>query len=515
MKVYSLGYVGSFVLLCSCCLIALCGSAAGRSNSTSSVDTCNFRTQRVQCGDYACDASTHVCITCDKDAQCYPAAMECDVSTGKCEVKSFGRILNFTSILALIGAFAVCAIGVIAGVGGGGILVPMFTPMMKLPMMSAVALSQSTICGQTTLNVYLSLPLKHPDASWDRPLINYQYLGLLLPLGLIGTLIGSILNNICSDFLRLLLLFVLLTAVLIRTIIKTRRQFAADKQTVRVTNASEGADGSTHEMQKIKPGTQNYKATKQSNASELTTSAGVDESVSSSLPPPRPAMPQYPVLEITMFISCFSLLLFFNVTRSYTTCGSVMWWIYVIVPIIYLSSMFYYHYSRLAALAAEEPDALTFKWNRNTSLVFPLAAVVAGAAASMLGIGGGLVLGFVMYEVGLAPEETSITGGTATFFIAFSSGLQLFFTGNLQLDSGLVGFLIGMASTGLGQLVLMKYIREHGLRFLIVASLALIVGGSLLILGGVGIVEAVETIRSGGSIFSMGRLCHKKVEIVK
>lgn len=192
--------------------------------------SCDYYTQRVQCGDLACSKKTNQCIPCTTNDDCYPGAMVCNRATGKCKVHSVFKNFDVVTAFAFIFAFIVCAVGVIAGVGGGGILVPLFTPMLQFPMVSAVALSQSTICGQATLNVFLSMRQKHPDLTWDRPLINYQYLSILLPLGLIGTLIGSILNNICPDFIRLILLFILLTAVLIRTIKRTRSQFSKDNK---------------------------------------------------------------------------------------------------------------------------------------------------------------------------------------------------------------------------------------------------------------------------------------------
>ena len=100
-----------------------------------------------------------------------------------------------------------------------------------------------------------------------------------------------------------------------------------------------------------------------------------------------------------------------------------------------------------------------------------------------------------------------MTGGMATFFIAFSSALQLLVTGSLVVDFGLAFFVVGLFATALGQFVFMKYIKEHGLSYLIIGALATIVGGSLVVLGGYGIYNAVDSSRAGGDVMAFGKLC--------
>lgn len=480
----------SLFLLCSCLVLVLCTPATCEKS-------CGFVTQRVQCGDLACDAEAKICIPCRNDADCYPGAMQCNTKNGKCEVRSYFSMFNFRTCLAMIGAFFVCSIGVLAGVGGGGILVPMFCGFMQLPMQTAVGLSQSTICGQSTLNMYLAVQKKFPDESWERPLINYQYLSLMLPLGLIGTLFGGVLSKLCPDVLRLVLLFLLLSAVLYRTVKKMRTQYAKDKAAKQVT--VEATEAATYGSAAPGEGTEESKA--------LGSSPAGSPAASPASPPPREPQPQYPQTELIAFFSCFFMLLLFNILRTYCPCGGLLYWMCILVPAVFLSVTFYQSRERLRVFSVEQPERLTFTWNYRNSVTYPMVAVVAGAAAAMLGIGGGLVLGFVLYEIGLIPEEASVTGGMATFFIAFSSALQLLVTGHLAVDYGIVFFFVGMLSTALGQFVFMKKIKEKGWSFLIVGCLAFIVGGSLVVLGGYGIFNAVVSSRNGGSVMAPGRLC--------
>ncbi|KAL7699927.1 Sulfite exporter TauE/SafE [Lotmaria passim] len=492
-------------------LLVVCGGAVASEETT-----CAFRTQRVQCGDLACDKDTNVCIMCRTNDDCYPAAMRCDTSSGKCKVSSFTSRFGWGTVLAMIGGCIVCSIGVIAGVGGGGILVPMFCGCLSIPMQFAVGLSQCTICGQSTLNMYISVQQKYPDRSWDRPLINYQYLSLLLPLGLLGTLVGGILSKMCPDVLRLVLLFVLLSAVLYRTVQKMKAQYAKDKEAQEVTveagdaaAAAPVASGSPRREYGSKDETANNDAPEvektPSTTCEATAASPTSEAIQAA--PVHAPQPQYPQQELMMNFLCFFVLLLFNIFRTWAPCGGFLYWLCVFIPLVLLAAVFHFNREKLRQLSETDPAQLSFAWNQNTSVSYPMVAVVAGAAAAMLGIGGGLVLGFVLYEVGLVPQEASVTGGMATFFIAFSSALQLLVTGSLVVDFGLAFFVVGLFATALGQFVFMKYIKEHGLSYLIIGALATIVGGSLVVLGGYGIYNAVDSSRAGGDVMAFGKLC--------
>lgn len=476
--------------------------------STYAEKSCSYYTQRTQCGDLACPKTRNVCVACQADADCYPSGMQCNLESGRCKVKSFTSLLSASTVFAMIGGFLICSVGVIAGVGGGGILVPMFAGLIHLPMLTAVGLSQSTICGQSMLNMWFAVQQKYPSPTWDRPLINYQYLSLLLPLGLIGTLIGSILSKLCSDVLRVVLLFLLLSAVLYRTVKKVRKQYEKDREAQQAVvvdgdgTGTTGQYGGCNENQEADKalGNPNDKLPDGAQPTPVTPSEGQEA-------PQRGSQPQYPTVDIAMNFSCFFVLLIFNIFRSYASCNGAIYWLCVVVPLIFLSCSFVKGYKHLSNLSESHPENLTFTWNVRTSFYYPMVAVVAGAGAAMLGIGGGLVLGFVLYEVGLIPEEASVTGGMGTFFIAFSSTIQLLVTGSLRFDLGFAFFLVGMSSTALGTFVFMKYIKEHGLSYLIIVCLACVIGGSLVVLGGYGIYNAVVTAKNGGSVMSRGHLC--------
>ncbi|KAF8279818.1 hypothetical protein TcBrA4_0105070 [Trypanosoma cruzi] len=439
-------------------------------------ERCSRVTQTLQCGDLACDTDRGVCVLCNTSADCYPSAMQC--KEGKCVVKSFVSNFSALYVVALLCSVAVCSIAVLAGVGGGGILVPMFCLLMGLPMDFAVGLSQSTICGQSILNVLIAIRKRFPCAGCSRPLINYQYLTLLVPLGVIGTLIGGVLNRLCPDLFRLVLLFLLLTTVLYRSVRKMIAQYRKDQSERRGTN---------------------------------TVSSAEEVSGTSTLDSPEEILhvtqPQYPWIEISCVVFSFIVNLSFGAWRSRTKCGGGAYIVAYCLPVLLNIVIFFCYRHRLSNM---EKFRLVFHWSNSTTILYPLVSVVAGVASAMLGIGGGLVLGFILYDVGLIPEEASVTGGVVTLFLAFSSALSLLIESHLLIDYGGVLFACGIVSTILGQFVLMRIIKKYKLRFLIIAALVTIIAGSLTFLTSYGIYSSLNLTRSGGSIIAFGRLCRAK-----
>lgn len=458
--------------------VVVCAGANGK---------CTVSNQRVECGSQTCDPVSGKCIACTNSSQCYESVMVC--VQGECRVGSVVDTMSPETAVSMAITIVICAIAVVAGIGGGGILVPMYAALTEMPMITSVGLSQAAICGQSALNMYFVITKTVAVNNEElRPLINYQYLAILLPLSFIGTLVGSAFSKVIPDWVRLALLFTLLTAVLHRVIERAKRQFKADN--IRRSGCATSTT-TTADTPKLPKGGDMEEA---------------EEEAPPSLRLPRREM----VLVATGFVT----LLACNIARTkLTACGSSAYLALFALPLAVLSALGWLGHKMAHVTMSNivagflPPDHLTFQWNHKTTVVFPVVAVVAGAGASMLGIGGGLILSFVLYEAGLAPEEASATSGFATFMIASESALQLLFQGQLVAGYAALYSVCGLVSTLVGQHILMRYIRKYQATFLIVVALAFIVGGSLLTLTSYGIYDLVELLRNDGSLLAFGHFC--------
>jgi hypothetical protein len=78
------------------------------------------------------------------------------------------HVVNFYSTLAL--AFVAGAISAAGGIGGGGVLVPLYILVAPLSPHGAIPLSKATILGNALCQLVINFPKRHPHRPVCRPL---------------------------------------------------------------------------------------------------------------------------------------------------------------------------------------------------------------------------------------------------------------------------------------------------------------------------------------------------------
>ena len=95
------------------------------------------------------------------------------------------------------------------GIGGGGILVPIFSLVHGFSAKHAIPLSNITVFGGAVANTILNARKRHPLA--DRPLVDWDLILVMEPLTIAGALIGAFLNKVLPETILMVLLVVLLS----------------------------------------------------------------------------------------------------------------------------------------------------------------------------------------------------------------------------------------------------------------------------------------------------------------
>mmetsp|Transcript_26287 Transcript_26287/g.56435 ORF Transcript_26287/g.56435 Transcript_26287/m.56435 type:complete len:120 (+) Transcript_26287:416-775(+) len=83
------------------------------------------------------------------------------------------------------------------GIGGGGVLVPIYILVMKFSPKNAIPLSNITVFGGAIANTLLNIRKRHPLA--DRPLVDWDLILVMEPLTIAGALIGAFLNKLLPE----------------------------------------------------------------------------------------------------------------------------------------------------------------------------------------------------------------------------------------------------------------------------------------------------------------------------
>lgn len=117
-------------------------------------------------------------------------------------------------------------LGSSGGIGGGGMVVPIYIVVFGLPPRFAIPLGSITVFGGSLAGLILNSRRRHPIA--DRPIIDWDLILVMEPLVLVGALLGTIFHRIISEKILTVLLVLLLSIVAQTTLAKARRMYEAE-----------------------------------------------------------------------------------------------------------------------------------------------------------------------------------------------------------------------------------------------------------------------------------------------
>jgi len=95
-----------------------------------------------------------------------------------------------------------------AGIGGGSLLYPIYLVILKFQTHEAVPLSKLTIFSCCLITFLISLNAKHPNR--DAIAIDYNIIGITVPMILFGTTLGVVIHKILPFSIILISLIIVL-----------------------------------------------------------------------------------------------------------------------------------------------------------------------------------------------------------------------------------------------------------------------------------------------------------------
>ena len=119
-------------------------------------------------------------------------------------------------------------------------------------------------------------------------------------------------------------------------------------------------------------------------------------------------------------------------------------------------------------------------WDEANTLKFPALCMFAGLFAGMFGIGGGIVKGPLMLEMGVHPQVASATSACMILYTTSTATVSFVLFGLMQMDYAVFLFFVGIFSTLIGQLIVNKLIKLTGRNSYVVFSIGVIVAMSVV-----------------------------------
>lgn len=174
------------------------------------------------------------------------------------------------------------------------------------------------------------------------------------------------------------------------------------------------------------------------------------------------------------------------------SCSAIYWVVYfmyipfgVLFTVIMAKKIRHeYEYRRAIGYPYKKSD---IKWNNYIFIKFPIIGCISGCLSGMLGIGGGLVLGPVLLELGLHPVVSSATSNFLVLFTSSSTAIQFLLLGMMRMDYGVVFVIVSSVGSFLGTIIIQKILAKTGrysyliftLTFTLLISAILIPGESI------------------------------------
>mmetsp|Transcript_9936 Transcript_9936/g.17645 ORF Transcript_9936/g.17645 Transcript_9936/m.17645 type:complete len:420 (-) Transcript_9936:18-1277(-) len=367
-------------------------------------------------------------------------------------------------------SFAIFGLMIAAGggIGGGGMLVPIYIIIMGFSPKYAIPLSNITVFGGALANTILNVEKKHPIA--NRPLIDWDLILVMEPLTIAGALVGTLIHKVLPEIILLVMLVVLLSFTAYTTLRKAVQMFSIE------TAINQLANGDSAELMIN---------------SERKDAEHIEEGMFENEPLVRimedeKVVPRWNVL---ILIITFVVVIILNILKGGGAfpsplgieCGSISFWLsYAII----LGWTFWVaHISRKRLIDKHEEKlecnyrylASDLIWDKQSTLIYPAISSLAGLFAGTFGIGGGIVKGPLMLAMGVHPKVASASSACMILFTSFTATTSYIVFGLLIPEYALVCFVIGFLSTIVGQKLIFYLMNRYQRNSLIAFSVGFVV----------------------------------------
>ncbi|KAL3809938.1 hypothetical protein ACHAXA_002495 [Cyclostephanos tholiformis] len=497
--------------------------------------------------------------------------------------------LHATDVVGFMCASVGLIIAAGGGIGGGGILVPIYILIFGFTSKRAIPLSNVTVFGGAIANTLHNANKRHPKA--DRPLIDWDLILIMEPPTLAGALVGANLNKVLPEKIIIVLLVMLLSITAYGTLTKARRMHARETEEKRRSRIGTrnvdvyddfGFDGggAPNEYLLLGVSSPSYSedgegecvsgATAE-NKVELLSSEdrGVarrlsyygavvggdhdhesddneqrqhqrggkveddDGSGGDDLPEFSNPIALDSILveerrpkrrNILLMVSMFFVVLLINIIKGGggfdsplgIVCGSPLFWMAQFSLLIWIIFVSWVGRGYLLTDAKRKADAGyvyledDLRWDKKTTVIYPLISTFAGIFAGMFGVGGGIVKGPLMLAMGIHPAVASATSACMILFTSFTATTTFCVYGLMVPDYAIAGVVLGFVATYVGQSVMSRILAKSRRSSYVAFSIGVVVLLSAVLMAAESIIHLVSSSADGTGDRSSGGICDSR-----
>ncbi len=457
--------------------------------------------------------------------------------------------------------FFLAALGLIlaagGGIGGGGILVPIYILILGFMPKHAIPLSNVTVFGGAVANTIRNVRQRHPNA--DRPLIDWDLILVMEPSTLAGALIGANLNKVLSETVIAVMLVILLTFTAYNTLKKAVKLYKKESEQLMKSGVGKRAVPPSaaikddplidlnqylllnDSLEDSEP-SQQLGVSGDFTAGELSMQEVTTHSSPISVMNGHDDYDDYNYKEgdfpvhvdpfqlqqildeerhpkrnkIGLVVTMFLVVLTINILKGGggwqplgIQCGSAAFWVAQAVLLLWIFMIAFIAREtlikdtkrKIAAGYSYLPEDV--KWDERSTFVYPLISTLAGLCGGLFGVGGGIIKGPLMLAMGVHPAVASATSACMIFFTSFIATTTFAVYGLLVKDYAAVCVLLGFLSTLLGQTIMNYLLGKSKRNSYIAFSIGLVVLLSAILMT----FQSVTHLLSDHADEEMGGLC--------
>ncbi len=362
----------------------------------------------------------------------------------------------------------------IVGVGGGGVLLPLFLLAGNFGIYYAIPLTVITIAGNSLARVLVLFNKKHPKYV-NRYLINYSNISLIVPFDGATAFIGFILNTVSPPWLILVNIILILGYIIYKILKKGFQQTVinTDGDYIYIDGISYPISRQTVEVDNI----------------EIEPESDIGDNSKKRI-----------IYWIYLIFIFFFILAFSLIRNLFKKCSPFYWSFYSIQLIILIAIGFlcgYYHISHQKNNQEQIYDGKQnnqdvediINWTKKQVSLFAFCSSLTGVISTYIGIGGGMLINPFLLYMGFSPEVSSATVSVTTFFSSLFSTFQYIGTDRILVYYSIYFFSLAFISSLIGIKISNVIIKKFKQRWMIFILLAFFIAISIVSLVMVGLIN--------------------------
>ncbi len=377
-----------------------------------------------------------------------------------------------------------------SGLGGGLLFIPVLLLILNFYPHEAIPISKIVIFAGALTSFIQNTKVKRPHRNCKA--LNYNLIIVNTSNLLLGTVFGVTLNKILPNTLILFLLCILLFYYSYKTF-KTFLKFYKEEST-----------GELHSM---------------SSQMNSISSRNINYDINQPIDQVEREIYKDQFLlrwdKLKFIVFPFVIMAILSILRESNMVSkcSLFYWILILLFALTVVSFDHlvlqhiekeYEYRKLINFPYDEKD---INWTRETIIKLNIIGFIAGFIAGTIGIGGGVVLGPILLDLGIHPIVGTVTTNFLVLITSSSTTFQFILFKMLNYQYGFLCIIFSSIGSYCGTYLVNNYVKNTGKQSFIVLILFFVVIISAAVLPLTSLINIINDYRKGIDIFEFESLC--------